>query len=272
MKFRLLSLLLTVTLLACNGKTASKTTQQTTSAPTYKNKGHELVSKMVEKVGSYNQLLTLKDVVYTLTYQTADVKTDIVTEKYLFDGQLSYGLYKQHQRTLADLEGPIEQGFDGQEFWLKQNGKILNNPNYLKKVAFNRPTNFYWFTMFQKLLDPGVNYTFVGEQTINNTEYHIVKISFETNDDKPTDIYQLYINKNTLLVDQFLFTVADYGMLETPLLMQLQYQEIEGMLLPTQRQYKKSTWDATINDGPWIHVNWSNIQFNNQLSPVDFKK
>lgn len=239
---------------------------------TFKNKGHQHVYDMVQKVGNYEQLRKKKDVTYTYTYQTPDGKTDVSTEKYIFNGELSYGAYKQHERTLPNLKGLIEQGYDGQEYWLKHNGELLNDDTYLKRVKFNRPTNFYWFTMFQKLLDPGLNYENLGEETINDKLYNVVKITFQSDNDKPTDIYQLYINKNTKLVDQFLFTVADFGKMEIPFLMKLQYKKVDDLLIPTTRQYKESTWKADVTDKPWIKVNWTDIKFNNNLSIQDFKK
>ena len=209
-------------------------------AITFQNKGHELIHKLVQKVGDYQTLRNKKDVVYTYTYRVPDGKTDVSTEKYIFDGELSYGEYKQHQRTLPHLEGTMEQGFNGQEFWLKLNGETITDTTALKRVAFARPTNFYWFTMFQKLLDPGLNYEYLDKKTIGHKTYDIVSISFESKNNKPTDIYQLYINEESGLVDQFLFTVADFGVIETPFLMQLEYEQIEDLLIPTKRKYKKS--------------------------------
>ena len=192
-------------------------------------------------------------------------------KKYIFDGELSYGAYKKHERTLADLDGLIEQSYDGNEFWLKHNGTLINDPAALKRVAFNRPTNFYWFTMMQKLMDPGLNYEYIKEQTVNNKTYDVVKVSFESKDDKPKDIYQVYINKDTKLVDQFLFTVMDFGK-DSPSLMEVEYEEIGGLMLPTKRRYKKSNWDAEVTNGPWILVNWTDIKFNNGLNKAEFKK
>lgn len=277
MKLSLLTaIILSTVLLSCNDKNQSKSNEITetveTPTPTFQNKGQELVYTMMQKVGDYNTLREHKDVVYTYHYQTPDGKADISTEKYLFDGELSYGSYQKHERTFADLEGHIEQGYDGSEYWLKHNGTVLNDTTRLKKVAFNRPTNFYWFTMFQKLSDPSVNYEYLKEETINNVAYDVVKVSFQSVENKPTDIYQLYINKETSLVDQFLFTVADFGVLDTPRLMTLQYEEVDGMLLPTKRLYKKSNWNADVSEEPWIQVNWSDIKFNNNLSKDDFKK
>ncbi|MFT6500608.1 MAG: peroxiredoxin [Crocinitomicaceae bacterium] len=238
----------------------------------FKNKGHELVYTMVQKVGDYNKLIEKENVTYTYTYQTPDGQTDISKEKYIFAGELSYGNYMHHERTFPQLEGRIEQGFDGNEFWLKHNGEVLEDESLLKRVAFNRPTNFYWFTMFQKLLDLGLEYEYLGEETIDNQAYDLVKITFNSADDNPTDIYQLYINKKTLLVDQFLFTVADFGKMEIPNLMKLEYEKVEGILIPSKRKYKKSTWNADIDSAAWTYVTWSNIKFNTEITNKDFKK
>lgn len=257
-------------LYSCGEKTTQDT--NTNQPPSFENKGHELVYHMVKKVGDYQTLASKKDVTYTYTYTTPDGKSDISTEKYIFDGELSYGLYQQHERTLPELNGPIEQGYDGQTFWLKHNGKLLTDTTALKRVAFNRPTNFYWFAMFQKLLDPGLHYEFIGEQSIESNSYNVVKITFDQVGDKVTDTYQLYVNKKTNLVDQFLFTVADFGVIEEPYLMQLAYEPVADMLIPTKRKYKPSDWNATVTDAPWITVNWTNIQFDNGLEIADFKK
>lgn len=271
MKFKLFALLtISILLSSCANQDKQNTKQE--QAPNFQNEGHQLVYKMVQKAGNYSTLLNKKDVSYTYTYQTPDGKADISTEKYIFDGELSYGAYQRHERTFPDLIGSIEQGYDGSEYWLKHNGKVVNDAKRLKRVAFNRPTNFYWFSMIQKLLDPGLKYEHLGEKTVNNIAYDIVKVSFTSNDEKPTDIYQLYINKKTSLVDQFLFTVADFGKMEIPNLMRMQYEEVDGLLIPTKREYKKSTWDADVSDEPWINVTWSNIKFNNNLSKKDFKK
>ncbi|KAA3622365.1 MAG: hypothetical protein DWP94_08430 [Flavobacterium sp.] len=263
-----------ILLLLISCKNASEKEIKTDRVPaiTFQNKGHELIYQLVQKVGDYQTLRDKKDVVYTYTYSVPDGKTDISNEKYIFDGELSYGEYKQHQRTLPHLEGTLEQGFNGEEFWLKLNGINITDSIALKRVAFARPTNFYWFSMFQKLLDPGLKYEYLDKKTIDNKTYDIVKISFESKNNRPTDIYQLYINETSGLVDQFLFTVADFGVMETPFLMQLEYEKIEELLIPTTRRYKKSNWDALVTDEPWIKVSWTNIKFNNRLSQADFEK
>ncbi|UZR98935.1 DUF6503 family protein [Chondrinema litorale] len=257
--------------LGCNQISNTKTHEEDTNI-SFQNKGHELIYQMVRKVGSYSDLLKKNDVTYTYTYMTPDGKKNISMEKYLFNGELSYGFYYQHDKVLSDLTGPIEQGYDGKEFWLKHTGHVINDHTLLEITAFNRATNFYWFTMMQKLLDSGLNYEYLGEDNFNGNDYYVVKVSFKKIDDKPTDIYQLYINKNTSLIDQFLFTIVDKGVIDAPFLMEMQYKKIDGMLIPFNRRYKKSNWNAEVTDDPWIIARWSEIRFDNGLKIDDFRK
>ena len=97
-----------------------------------------------------------------------------------------------------------------------------------------------------------------------------MKITFESTNGKPKDIYQLYINRKTGLVDQFLFTVAAFGKME-PRLMQVEYENIEGILLPTKRRYKLSDWDAKVTNEAWVTAKWTDIKFDNSLSKNAFK-
>lgn len=277
MKIRIFTTaLIGLSIISCKNDKSMNTAETTAdtitaTVPKFENKGHELVYNMVQKVGDLSKLYDKKDVVYTYTYQTPDGKTDVTTEKYIFDGELSYGVYKKHERTLPDLSGVIEQGYDGKEYWLKNDGKSIEDEKLLKMVAFNRPTNFYWFAMMQKLMDDGVNYEYLNEKNIGDATYNVVKVTFDSLDNSPKDIYQLYINKSTGLVDQFLFTVMDFDKAD-PLLMQLEYETIDGLMIPTKRKYKASNWDAEVTNEPWINVNWTDIKFNNGLKAADFKK
>lgn len=125
--------------------------------------------------------------------------------------------------------------------------------------------------MMQKLLNPGLNYEHLGEKTIDNIVYDIVKITFLSEDQKPKDFYQLYVNKKTSLVEQFLFTIAGFGIMN-PKFMQVEHQNVDGLMIPTKRQYKNSTWDAEVNEEPWILVSWTDIAFNLGVPKDGFNK
>ena len=268
--YRILSvLIIAVILQSCQEKVPA--VESSADLVEFQNKGHELVYKMAQIVGTYDQLRALQDVSYTYTYKTPDGKEDQSTEKYIFDGELSYASYQKHERTLADLPGVMEQGYDGQNFWLKNQEKYIQDEAMIKRVIFNRKTNFYWFTMMQKLLDPGLKYKFVKEDIVDGINYSVVEVSFNSDDEKPTDIYQLYINNETFLVDQFLFTVVDFNVVETPFLMKLEYEKVDGILIPTKRQYTKANWQAEAQNNDWIYVTWTDITFNNGLTKSLFE-
>jgi len=268
---KLLNIVIVVSVLlfvSCGQKLAENPVEQSV---VLQNSAHEMVYNMIQKVGTLNDLAEKKDVIYTYTYTTPDGAEDISTEKYVFDGELSYATYRKHERTLTDLAGTIEQGYDGRNFWLRHNGKYIEDEKAMNRVIFNRKTNFYWFAMFQKLLDPGLKYEFVKEGKVDVKEYDIVKVSFTTDDGEPKDIYQLYINKETLLVDQFLFTVAYFGV-ENPFLMKMKYEEVDGILIPTIRDYTQANWEGENLNENWIKVRWTDIQFDNGLSKELFTK
>lgn len=260
-------IILTLLVSACQHKseTAIAKSNETVNQVKFQNDAHKMVYDMVQKVGTYDQLKNLNDVSYTYTYTTPDGKKDVSTEKYIFDGELSYAQYTTHQRSSPELEGPFEQGYDGSSAWFKHNGEYLMEDKKLEKALFNRKTNFYWFSMMQKLTDPGLNYSYVRLDTIGNSTYDVVNVTFQSDNNKPTDTYQLFINKKTSLVDQFLFTVADFNVMDTPFLMKVTYEKIDGVMVPSQRKYAKSDWQAGDPTTPWIMVTWSDIKFNQGL-------
>lgn len=260
-------LIFSMLLTACGNKEA-KTKNTTKSvevqAPEFQNKGHELVYKMTQEAGSYQDLLNLKDVVFNYTYRTPDQKEDVSIESYIFNGELSHGSYLKHERTLPNLKGKMQQGFNGKDFWVKIDGQKITDKSTIESVTFTRKTNFYWFAMMQKLLDAGINYEYLGENNVKGKLYDVVKITFNTANDVASDTYQLYINPETHLVDQFLFTVVSKNVTD-PILMRVKYENVEGILLTTYRKYTKSDWEANVLKDAWIEEITKDIKFNQNL-------
>ena len=259
-------------LTACGNKEAK--TKETTKTievqkPEFQNKGHELVYKMTQETGSYQDLLNLNDIVFNYTYRTPDQKEDVSIESYIFNGELSHGTYLKHERTLPNLKGKMQQGYNGKDFWLKMDGQEITDSNAIESVTFTRKTNFYWFAMMQKLLDPGIKYEYLGQNNIAGKLYDIVKITFHTADDVASDTYQLYINPETHLVDQFLFTVVSKNVTD-PILMRVKYENVEGILLTTYRKYTKSDWEANVLKDAWVEEITKDIKFNQNLDRTLF--
>ena len=270
----MLVIIFSMALTACGNKeTNTKETTKTVEvqAPVFQNKGHELVYKMTQETGSYQDLLNLKDIVFNYTYRTPDQKEDVSIESYIFDGELSHGTYLKHERTLPDLKGNMEQGYNGTDFWLKIDGQEITDSSAIESVTFTRKTNFYWFAMMQKLLDPGINYEYLGQDNIDGKLYDTVKITFTTADDEAADTYQLYINPETHLVDQFLFTVVSKKVTD-PILMRVTYENIDGILVTTHRKYTKSNWEASVLNDIWIEEITKDVKFNQNLDSAFFNE
>jgi len=69
----------------------------------------ELVVKMLKKTGDYNKLISSKDVQYTYTQRdNTSGGEDISTERYIFDGELSWAKYLKHtNHVFADKQGEV---------------------------------------------------------------------------------------------------------------------------------------------------------------------
>ena len=229
-----------------------------------------LIKKMTEVTGSYDDLKSLKDVEYTYTVKNLENgKADVSIEQYIFDGELSWGKYLERDgNTFPDLKGEIVQGYDGTNTWMTHDGQIVSDEAALKYADFTRKTNFYWFAMMQKLLDPGIIYSYKGKEKVNGTEYDLVEITYEPGVGDVSDIYTLYLNPETHLVDRFYFTVLDFGITD-PILMEVEYKQFEGVKLPVFRKFNTTVPNiGTLN----IEEVMTGLKFNNGLDKTLFDK
>ncbi len=156
------------------------------------------------------------------------------------------------------MERPIEQGFDGQEIHGSSTmEQIQNGTNRLKRVAFNRPTNFCWFAMFPEIDGSGHRtMNTQGKKLIDDaTVYDVMRITFRTTDDKLTDVYQLCITSESNFSGSVSLYRGRFRRDGNALPDEAGVRaQIEDLLIPAQRRYKKSTWDAEVGDEPWISV------------------
>jgi hypothetical protein len=231
------------------------------------NPGRALVAEMVAKVGGMDRLYRLGDVQYTYTYRLPDGREDVSSERYIFDGELSWARYSKRQaHALPQVHGELVQAYDGNRTWCAADGKRLTAPAALRSCDFLRKTNFYWFAMMQKLLDPGITYTYQGTRKVGGTDYRMVRITFNEGVGDSQDTYLLYINPRTKLVDRFLFTVMDFGK-KQPNLMTVKYKTLSGVTLPVTRRYTQSDWNGTLpKDARWTTELMTDIKFGNGFS------
>jgi hypothetical protein len=106
---------------------------------------------------------------------------------------------------------------------------------------------------------------------VEGNTYDLVRIGFEAGVGAVQDSYLLYLNRDTHLVDQFLFTVMDFGIKE-PLLMKVTYKEIDGVKLPVDRTYIASNWHGQVKGTNWTEEIMEDIKFNNGFDRTFFRK
>ncbi|MGB5683939.1 MAG: DUF6503 family protein [Polyangiales bacterium] len=223
-----------------------------------------LVAKVVEEAGGVDALRKKANVEYTYLYRRGETGAlDVSVERYVFDGEKSWARYDVYEGLNPGGKGPVVQGYDGRSTWQTVAGVKSSDADSLKKADFLRKTNFYWFAMTFKLLDPGLQYEYAGRRKVGDTTYELVKVTFDAGVGDVSDTYLLYINPNSWRVDQFLFTVLDFGKTE-PLLMMVEYERVDGVLLPTKRRYTASDWSGqSTEDAKWTDEISVGIRFGN---------
>lgn len=91
----------------------------------------------------------------------------------------------------------------------KAEGEELNQ--LLDRTAGGWINDTYWLLMPYKLRDPGVNLTYDGEETIDGVTYDKLHLSFNNVGRTPGDEYWAYINRETHLMDKWVFLLQPRG-------------------------------------------------------------
>jgi len=219
----------------------------TTSTSVAQN-ANQIVAEMVEALGGKQAFYNLNNVTYDYAYTNPKGRKLRGIETYVFEGELSLGNYSEH--SLLGSMGKIIEGYNGTNAWVKVNGTISNDKKANGLARFLRKTNYYWFTMFFKLQDEGVNLEHVGTKKVEGHAYDLVKVTFGNAIGDAQDTYILYINKRTKLVDQFLFNVVANNSLE-PRLMKVRYETVDGIKIATERSYIDANWDGDVVGEKW---------------------
>ncbi len=222
----------------------------------------QLLSEMMDALGGSQNFYNKGSVSYDYEYNDPNSGLHFIgKEQYVFDGELSRADFTTHT-MLAPKGGLVTEGYDGTNFWVTIDGNNTSEEQALGFARFLRKTNYYWFTMFFKLLDNGVNQTYEGETTLDGKSYHLIKISFGSNIGDAQDTYIVYLNKETKLIDQFLFTITAFGITQ-PNLMRFDYETVDGIKIPSKRNYIKSNWNGEIIGEVPAITTWNNITFGN---------
>jgi len=138
---------------------------------------NQLVAEMIETLGGKQTFFNLGNVTYDYAYTNPKNGGKLRgKETYVFDGELSLGDYTEH--SILGGMGKILEGYDGHNAWVKINGKISTDKKANSLARFLRKTNYYWFTMFFKLQDEGVNLKHIGTKKVEGHDYNLVKVTF----------------------------------------------------------------------------------------------
>ncbi|WP_299672917.1 hypothetical protein [uncultured Tenacibaculum sp.] len=224
----------------------------------------EVIANVVQANGGVDALYKLRDVSFDYTFKvTGKNIVDISNERYIFNGEVSYANYsKREVYALPQIKGNHSQFFNGNTTVSKVNGKMITEqqPAYIGHSL--RKTNYYWFAMMFKLLDPGVNHKLLPSRKVDGINYKIVEMTFGENVGDASDKYILYVNPKTNRIDQFLYTALAFGA-KDPSLMKVKYEKIDGVYVTTYRKYAPADWDGKVIKENWIEQFTRNVKFNN---------
>jgi len=224
-----------------------------------------LIQKVVTKTGNYDLLKKLKDVEFDYTFYSPQYdKKDISKERYIFDGEVSWGSYETHDvYVMPGKKEKVIQFYDGKNSTVMTLGEeSITDQKVLRSAAFLRKANFYWFAMMPKLLDNGITYEQLDDRTHNTIRYKIVKIGFNQGVGEVQDDFILYINPETFLIDRFLFTVKGSGL--GILLMEAQYETVNGYTFMANRKViAGANWEDSVKGHLLFEQMTDNVKFNN---------
>lgn len=226
--------------------------------------------KALEKVnGGWNALVQLKDVEFQYNYNDKGKNgTDISTERYIFEGEMSWASYTKHEvNVMPGVAGQVKQCLMDGKAEITLDGKAVNSPEAIGGTTFLRSANFYWFTMMYKLGDPGTIHKYLGTEAVNGIQYDKVSLTYENTGKAADDEYILYFNPTTHLVDQFYFSLPAMGVNQPILRMELEYEKIKGVYIATVRKgiYPNASGEYQLGG---VYTS-SNIKFNNGFTKAD---
>ncbi len=224
-----------------------------------------IINAIATANGGFENLKALKDVSFNYSYVHPDGKKDISTERYIFSNEASWAKYTDHEINVApQLKGDVIQFYDGEKAFVYNNNKAIEDPAIVGVGQFLRQANYMWFTMMFKLGDPGTVYTYEGQEVLDGNTYDKLLVTYdpEITKKQANDIYVLYVNPETHLVEQFKFSIPAFKIMEPILLAKLTYKEIDGVHVITRRQMFSPAKDGN-GYTPMVDQNTTNVTFNN---------
>lgn len=225
-----------------------------------------ILNAVAQKHGGWNDLWKKRDVKFTSKYHDIDTdRTDLSEERYIFKNEVSFGRYSQHDyNVLPDVEGTVTQFFNGKKTIVLVDDTANNEPEAIAFADFLRKANYFWFLMHYKLNDNGILVNYKGTENEDDTVYDVLEITYESQNTgkELNDIYIVYVNPQTRLIDKFYFSVPFMGVTEPLIIAKYQYIEIDGQLIATKRDYFMPSENG-YSESPNLVQTITNVRFNN---------
>lgn len=236
-------------------------------APMYSTDDPQSILASIEYAqGGWGDLWNKKDVQYTYDYRYPDGKADVSTERYIFSTEASFANYKQHDiNAMPGAEGDVMQFFDGTTTIAMLGDKKVEDAQAMAVSDFLRRANYFWFVMPYKLNDAGTISKFIGKEDYNGTSYDKIEVTYDPaiTGKEQNDIYILYVNPDTKMIDRFYFSLPFLGVNVPAIVANYEYEEIEGQKIATKRTYFMPNDKGEYGETPNIVQTLSDIKFNN---------
>jgi hypothetical protein len=124
-----------------------------------------------------------------------------------------------------------------------KNGQPVADPKDLLTLGYRRFINdTYWLLMGFKTFDPGVTREYAGEKTdAAGRVYDLVRLSFDKVGLTPGDVYWMWVNRDTGLVDQWHMKLEGDKPEDPPSVVTFRdYRRFSNLLISTRRDMGKS--------------------------------
>lgn len=132
-----------------------------------------------------------------------------------------------------------------------KNGVEVADPAELLTFGYRRFINdTYWLLMGFKAFDPGVHRESAGEKTdACGHTYDVVRFSFDNVGLTPGDVYWMWVNRDTGLIDQWHMKLQGMKPEEEPSVVLFHdYRRIGGLLISTRREIKGKNQFIRLDD------------------------
>jgi hypothetical protein len=132
-----------------------------------------------------------------------------------------------------------------------KNGQAVADPKELLTFGYRRFINdTYWLLMGFKSFDPGVSREYAGEKTDDAGNVHdVVRFSFDKVGLTPGDVYWMWVNRKTGLVDQWHMKLEGSKPEDEPgVVIFHDYKRFGGLQISTRREMKGQGTFILLND------------------------